>query len=265
MNINVLIDEVFARPLLWKPKQKDLEKHHHKHMKYIFELEGLWNEVAAKLFTSRHAVRSKWKSLRNRFKHTLKTADPERYTGEWKYFYSLIFLKDQFMPTGPRAEDRWTSPRENQDWWFQPEFQISPESPNYDVEFPPLPVSSALTSSSTTEQSKRKRQCPLEVEDEESEQVKEKRTKCTEEDEDMNFFKSLLPHVRNLSPYEKIDYRLKIMKLTLDLLTPNQNISCHPTTTGSPNLELPSGVNGNIIIDSVYSLHESIKLESDTE
>nr|CAH7712235.1 unnamed protein product [Callosobruchus chinensis] len=249
MNINVLIDEVFARPALWNQKQK----HHHN----TYVLDRLWDEVADKLCTTRFAARNKWKNLRHRFRTTLKTEDPERYTGEWKYFYSLMFLKDQFLPRGPAAEDGYFA-GENQEVTG---FRISPESSNYDTEFPPL-SSSPLPSSSNSERRKRKRS--IQIEDEECEQMEEKRPKREDEDEDLNFFKSVLPHIRSLSPYDKMDYRIKIMKLTQEFLTPSQN-NCHPTTTGEPNLELPSKVNGNSTTDSTYILTESIKLESPTE
>nr|CAH7712238.1 unnamed protein product [Callosobruchus chinensis] len=168
MNINIddLIDRVFARPALWIEKPK----HHHNR-----DLDILWDEVATELHTSRIFARNKWRVLCERFRSSLELEDPE-----WKYFHSLRFLKEQFMP---RAEE----PIENEEVTDR----FSPESPNYDIEFPPLSSS------------------PL----------------PTEEDEDLNFFKSLLPHIRNLSPFDKMDYRIKIMKLTQEFLTSGQNIS----------------------------------------
>jgi hypothetical protein len=43
------------------------------------------------------------------------------------------------------------------------------------------------------------------------------------EDEDLNFFKSLLPHIRRFSAYDKMEYRMKVMKLTQDFLESSEN------------------------------------------
>lgn len=41
-----------------------------------------------------------------------------------------------------------------------------------------------------------------------------KRQKKDEDDEDLNFFKSLLPHVRRMSSLQKLEYRMQVLKLT---------------------------------------------------
>jgi hypothetical protein len=40
----------------------------------------------------------------------------------------------------------------------------------------------------------------------------------TEEDEDLNFFKSILPHLKHLTPFEKLSYRVKILQVTQEFV-----------------------------------------------
>nr|CAI5856833.1 unnamed protein product [Callosobruchus analis] len=167
-----------------------------------------------------------------------------------------MFLKDQFMPENPRYEDRKIN-KENQERIV---FRISRESPNYDIEFPPLSSSPLPSTSTTTERQKRKQQHSLEIRDEQCEQLKERRPRWEEEDGDLNFFKSVLPHIRNLPLQDKIDYRIKIMKLTRNFIAPNANMS-HPTATASSNVKPSSTVNGKRSTQSAYSLDKSINLE----
>ncbi|XP_054288084.1 uncharacterized protein LOC129003799 [Macrosteles quadrilineatus] len=99
MDVDNLISQVFMRPALWDK----CDKNHHNR----FVLDKLWNEVAEELKTKQTAVRGKWKTLRDKFRTVLvsipkpKSGDAQDcvdYTGEWKYYKSLIFLKDQFTP-----------------------------------------------------------------------------------------------------------------------------------------------------------------------
>lgn len=50
----------------------------------------------------------------------------------------------------------------------------------------------------------------------------------SKEDKDLNFFKILLPHVRTFFAFDKIEYRMRVMKLTQGFLKPRekQSSSC---------------------------------------
>lgn len=64
----------------------------------------------------------------------------------------------------------------------------------------------------------------LEVEKKKMRYLKEKRSaQKAEEDDDMNFFKSLMPHVKTFSSYNKMEYCMKIIKVTPDFLKSTTN------------------------------------------
>ena len=52
------------------------------------------------------------------------------------------------------------------------------------------------------------------------------------EDEDINFFKSLLPNITNLSSYDKMSYRIEILKITQEFMIQSTN-ACTNTNTNT--------------------------------
>ncbi|KAL1487721.1 hypothetical protein ABEB36_015628 [Hypothenemus hampei] len=143
MDNNILISEVFIRPHLWDQKNKN---HHNR-----FVLDKLWDGVATKLNTT-SMVRNKWKALKDKFRTTLASIPKSKlgdgatnYKVEWKYFQSLLFLKDQFHPRNHR---------------------------------------------------------------------KKMQRETAEEDEDIGFFKTLVQHLKTLSIFDKLSYRMEIIKIT---------------------------------------------------
>jgi hypothetical protein len=59
----------------------------------------------------------------------------------------------------------------------------------------------------------------LEVEKRKLRYIEENKAKQkTEEDDDLNFFKSILPHLKHLTPFEKMSYRMKILQVTQEFV-----------------------------------------------
>ena len=176
-------------------------------------------------------VRKKWKRLRDKFRMTLASIPKSKsgdvqisdYQGEWKYFKSLLFLKEQFTkkPEGyfPKNDDNVFAESsqnlqddsdDNESEQAVKDEPVQSPAENSDSEMSNTTPSSFLHLSSG-----RKR--PMEN----LEFTQQKKSKKEEEeDEDLNFFKSLLPHVRSLSAYDKMEYRMKIIKLTQEFLKP---------------------------------------------
>ncbi|XP_054729109.1 uncharacterized protein LOC129238095 [Anastrepha obliqua] len=58
----------------------------------------------------------------------------------------------------------------------------------------------------------------LEMEKEKLRFLEEKRAKKDKDDEDLSFFKSLLPHLKNITSLHKLEYRMKVLQLTHELV-----------------------------------------------
>ncbi|XP_046387258.1 uncharacterized protein LOC124156645 [Ischnura elegans] len=90
-----IIIAVQSRPALWDKRNKH---HHNRHV-----LDKEWKAVAAALNCTDKDVKLIWKNLRDEFrKQYSKTprsgdAAPDS-TSSWKFFDSMLFLRDQFVP-----------------------------------------------------------------------------------------------------------------------------------------------------------------------
>lgn len=107
------------------------------------------------------------------------------------------------------------------------EFNADEPLEQFNVASPEQTVSSIASTSTYNTGLVRKRKSKLDVgnallqiEKEKLQFLQEKKQKLPEDDEDMCFFKSLLPHVKHLTPEQKLDYRMKVMKITQDAIKP---------------------------------------------
>ncbi|RZF41082.1 hypothetical protein LSTR_LSTR002714 [Laodelphax striatellus] len=243
MDVHNLIRQVFMRPALWDKTNK----YHHNR----FVLGKLWNEIAQELNTKQNAVQSKWKVLRDKFRSTLASIpEPESgdakdsvdYMGEWKYFKSLLFLKDQFTPRQSSGNFGVTTPvsflqdSDDEDNEIEADLGKSSElltngpstyfsSKNASESGQKSPCKESVKSErphSVIHQRKHKEIIAdklLDVEKEKLDYSKNKKQKIQDDDdEDLNFFKSLLPHIKKLQPLAKLQYRMKVMEVTHDFV-----------------------------------------------
>lgn len=210
-------------------------------------------------------VRNKWKALRDKFRTTLasipkpKSGDPAIivYKGQWKHFQSLLFLKDQFAPRShggnfniDEDDSNTCSSQKSPD---EEDITDTQESTVEQVDEEEIAGVSTLHSttpstsrpSSTSENrdtsTKKKRSSRdnvglelLDIEKRKMQYLQEKLKKKTdeEEDEDLAFFKSLLPHVKKLSAYDKMSYRMQILRTTQEFLKPTNITATNQGDTG---------------------------------
>ncbi|XP_066251338.1 uncharacterized protein [Euwallacea similis] len=235
MNVNVdsLINEVYHRRPLWDRQNK------HHHNRYV--LDKLWDEISAILNTPRLTARKKWKNLRDKFRTSLASiskphgeAQIADYDGEWKYFSSLFFLKEQFLSKKDddafSIEDESNILEESKDntgdgsdqFYKENATAVKCEYDSCNEEF--LEPIESLTyqnspSPSTTSECVNNRKRPnYGTVEEVSLYLQGKRKYESEDNEDLNFFKSLLPHVMLMPALDKMDYRIKVIRLTQEFL-----------------------------------------------
>nr|XP_012230427.1 PREDICTED: transcription factor Adf-1-like [Linepithema humile] len=244
MNVDKLISEIYVRSPLWDRRNSN---HHNR-----FVLDKLWDEVAHQLHTTRITARSKWKALRDQFRTILASLPKSKlndltmnsYEGQWKYFRRLLFLKDQFrlriskenftiMDEDKVLNDTSQNLQEDSKYVDENEDQLSMPSAGETVSSKQCTESVTLSSRSSNSagshqniNTKRKHSTSedvgsalLEVEKKKVQYLEEKGSQKANEDDDLNFFRSLLPHINTLSSYDKMSYRIKILKVTQDFLT----------------------------------------------
>lgn len=193
------------------------------------------------------------------------------YSGEWKYFKSLFFLKDQFTPRTskgnfPKSDDENISDNTSQtlqdvsddDNECEQEIKDCNTQSSLDnlehFSSEPSSTRSNVNTPYSSRASSNARKCPkkrssknvedvgqalVQIEKQKLQFLEQKRN-TTEEDEDLMFFKSLLPYVRKMSAYEKLEYRMKVMKLTQEFINPNQNSHATENTTKSNSYDTTS-------------------------
>ena len=160
---------------------------------------------------------------------------------QWTYFESLLFLKDQFTP---RCSGGNFICQENESICNNQNIPENNLEPNEDGSVSPQEHDEIISYPSTSAENQafiniRKR--PLTTSNVGSQllDVEKKKLKYLEnkkvqnvEDEDINFFKSLLPNITNLSPYDKMSYRIEILKITQEFMIQSTN-ACTNTNTNT--------------------------------
>lgn len=184
-----------------------------------------------------------------------------QYKGQWKYFESLLFLKDQFTPRSHGgnfnisedesntrfseriSDDEDISTREKNSIQEPVEEDVILAEEQIEVLTPrSTPSTSRPTSASQNRDNsiKKKRSSNdniglalLDIEKRKIQYLEEKKSKSAElvKDEDLAFFKSLLPHVRKISAMEKLSYRMKILEITKTFVNPAVSIGSKDNNT----------------------------------
>lgn len=216
-------------------------------------------------------MKGKWKNLRDNFRKEVKKIPKSRsgdsseeapvYSGSWVHFHAMLFLKAVFTPRDTQGNiesqnsqlyseeatqsqiDQVIQSDEDQ----QPQTQLETELNELETVLPDKdgPV--------TPIQAKKKRkvtQNPNTTFEREMLELEQRKVellcKNDNDDEDMNFFKSLLPHVKLLPSINKLAFRSAVQNLLLNEIFKVQNqeawsqqeqprsISCVSTPYPSP-------------------------------
>ncbi|XP_017466883.1 PREDICTED: uncharacterized protein LOC108359498 [Rhagoletis zephyria] len=98
--MEILISEIRKRSVLWNKS--------HCRYKDRRSAEKEWNEVAKNVGVPKQDAKKKWRNLRDQFSKELKKIPKGKsgdtqdqaliYTGRWRYFKSLLFLRDTIFP-----------------------------------------------------------------------------------------------------------------------------------------------------------------------
>lgn len=198
-------------------------------------------------------ARNLWKNLRQEFGKQLKKiqgrsgdAASDENESHWPYFHKLQFLRDQFTPRrmssslidrpneiltqdtlDVNSEVSGESDGDHSTVSSLPNV-LSPLSESQTGDSVPTSIPSTSGSKYSVTQTGYKKRITAQVEigkqlvDLEKEKLALKVNKIKQDlnDEDIGFFNSLLPHVRKLSPRDKLKFRMKTQETLFDLLFP---------------------------------------------
>ncbi|XP_076034496.1 uncharacterized protein LOC143021098 [Oratosquilla oratoria] len=258
MDVELLITNVYERQPLWNKWNK-----HHSNRALV---DKLWAEISMELNCEELQARRKWKYLRDQFAVELGKIAPARPgeasgdtpTSKWQYFKLLLFLRDVVKPrastgnssgvvasdvietslpgspqveyqTGtvdPSAREEGSSSR-NQD---------TPECDEAAMERHRLASPSThLNGKGASRRSKADdyNQSIFDIERQKIQYLLEKlsRKQDKDDDEDMMFFKSLLPHVKRVPDVQKLTFRSRLQGLVQQFAYGEPTISPPPHDT----------------------------------
>ncbi|XP_076034828.1 uncharacterized protein LOC143021305 [Oratosquilla oratoria] len=258
MDVELLITSVYERQPLWNKWNK-----HHSNRALV---DKLWAEISKELNCEELQARRKWKYLRDQFAVELGKIAPARPgeasgdtpTSKWQYFKLLLFLRDVVKPrastgnssgvvasdvietslpgspqveyqTGtvdPSAREEGSSSR-NQD---------TPEREEAAMERHRLASPSThLNGKGASRRSKADdyNQSIFDIERQKIQYLLENlsRKQDKDDDEDMMFFKSLLPHVKRVPDVQKLTFRSRLQELVQQFAYREPTISPPPHDT----------------------------------
>ncbi|PNF31667.1 hypothetical protein B7P43_G15686 [Cryptotermes secundus] len=229
----LIIREVKRRRILW-----DI-KHNTYHNRKL--VDRAWSEIAENVGETKETVKTKWKNLRDTFRKELKKAprscsgDGEehapRYLGSWPHYGAMLFLRESFQSFQLNASSDQPLPssqlstsvlHETCEKTRGTEVRMLQSNNQMELEqlensFPGTTepahanrISSAASKTRNTMSSINFDEDLLETE---SKTLSLLRGQSDEDDEDMHFFKSLLPHVKQLPSISKLYFRSQVQNV----------------------------------------------------
>ncbi|CAH1990964.1 unnamed protein product [Acanthoscelides obtectus] len=258
MDKELLIAAVFERTAIWNKRDK---LHSNRNV-----VDRYWKEISIEIKQDEAKIRKQWKYLRDQFSVELGKLPPPRSgdaaedlpTSKWPYFTQLLFLKDVIKPRA--ASGNLSMMQSAQSTQETEEIQSSNENSDNEESsresegcvVPPTPISRKTnpTSASITAQRKRRtatdayQESMLEIEKRKVEYLenKAKRGCSDQDDEHMSFFKSLLPHVRQIPANRILCFRSRVQEL-VDQFSYQHNTFSHLSSSASSHCSAPSPYN----------------------
>lgn len=183
-------------------------------------------------------------------------------TSKWPYFIQLLFLRDVVKPRSSTGNLSNLSQGEEETETTLDETQLAFDTAGDELEevidtdftqetllraTATSPSSRASTPTTASTARSQKRRAPvdtfnaslLDIEKKKLKylEAKEKRSHV-EEDENLLFFKSLLPHVRKIEPSRMLSFRGRVQELVEQFAYPSQVVSSRPTDAPASYFEL---------------------------
>ncbi|XP_072388793.1 uncharacterized protein [Diabrotica undecimpunctata] len=241
--MELLISEIKKRNMLWN--QRNIR------YKDRIYADKEWGYIAESTGFTKEEARKKWRSLRDQFAKELKklpkseSGELFHYQGKWQYFTSLLFLRDSVSHRDaksniPEPQEPIVQKEDIEDFDLDRNGEML--SDDHDDQSLSLDVTAESTVSSNFFSpqamqapccSKRKKNGSPEhfIEHQMLEtESKEPPNLDKQEDDDLMFFKSLLPYIKKLNPIQKLRIRSKFQNILIEEMT-NPLFSIIPSTS----------------------------------
>ncbi|XP_052744693.1 uncharacterized protein LOC128199410 [Bicyclus anynana] len=215
-----VIVEVQCRPAIWDQSSEIFKDRDAKSKawldicKVLFENYDDWSEAEKNIQVKK--LQQRWKTARDTYirvrstKKKLKSGSGSRANKTYIYYDMLSFLDSNSNTQGEESADNFNqsveqnaSPRTSQNNTIIEEDLIN------------IPSTSSSVTKETRSSKKRKCESPTDFELELLNCVKN--NTADNMDEDLNFFKSLLPTVKKLSSFKKLLFRTKVLEALIDI------------------------------------------------
>ncbi|XP_064116843.1 uncharacterized protein LOC135222639 [Macrobrachium nipponense] len=212
MDVENLITCVWQRPALWDKNDKMYANRN--------IVDKCWSEISGEMQYDETELRKKWKYLRDQFTVELRKYPPgdaaagDSQTPKWRYFKSLMFLKDfvKGRPATGNSSDVPSSEGQSDDVELGEEGMVT--SPMH-IRDPLIDVRTEISANNRSTKYLRTDDLRQGIFDSERQKLqylleRSSRKRGREEDEDLLFFKSLLPHVKKIPDSKKLAFRNRI-------------------------------------------------------
>ncbi|KAF2905630.1 hypothetical protein ILUMI_00550 [Ignelater luminosus] len=229
-----------------------------------------WDAVAENIGLSKYEARNKWKNLRDHFLKELKRIPQGKledireiaamYRGKWIYFRMMMFLKDTRLSKYAQ-EDLPEDSVDNSDFVedCETENEMFLESYPFSEPVEKIEVNNVLAPSTSAEGN---RYCIQDSNEQlsgyesemlrlENEKVELLRASYTNnDDDDMQFFKSLIPYMKNLLPVRKLHVRNQFQNILIqEISNPNANHDTFQSNIPAPaTIYEPPDLKCNIVL-----------------
>ncbi|XP_046685435.1 uncharacterized protein LOC124371166 [Homalodisca vitripennis] len=201
-----------------------------------------WEAVAIALGKTSETVTGKWKNLRDTFRRELKKVPGYRsgsdgdqapkYTGHWPYFERMLFLRGVMTPRPTDSNMSVTDEERNENNIDTITHESDPDDPGNSIQSHvdvgsnsevSRSVKNLYTSNNDQVQtapyiSKRRKltgseQFKADILALEAKKINMLEKDSDQSDDDLNFFKSLLPHMKTLPAVNKLFFRSKVQNM----------------------------------------------------
>ncbi|XP_033316623.1 uncharacterized protein LOC117242680 [Bombus vosnesenskii] len=245
-DIECLITEVQCRPILWQDNHKDYKN------KSITDL--VWEDVGKQCNCSGAVAKLKWKNLKDSYRKNIQKLPPLKSDSKattpckvkWPYFEMMGFIKEYVAHTRGGSNlpdnsfisddnieeqpDEVSNDNVKDTYDFASTLNCTQEhSTSAPIQFldPGFHSNSKCSQKSKYKYKKQRRDVDIEflkLEEQRLELLKKDISNKSEENSDLQFFKSLLPFMELLSPIEKLEVRGEIQNVIINKLRFRQQV-----------------------------------------
>ncbi|XP_055856108.1 uncharacterized protein LOC129919279 [Episyrphus balteatus] len=253
---DLLIEKILSKPLIWNKGHKSYSNRR--------MVDQAWGQISREMDIPEDLCRKKWKYLRDQFAHEMGRIEVARKDGlkgkhiesQWAHFNALMFLKGITKPRTSLANLQRRTTKRKHDYVPNPkrhkaeiddiiEECVDDREENVDFE----------ETNATNEETPVKCEYirPIRKSIKKNSNILEKivNDRRKKENDDMLFFRSILPHVEKIPDNMKLRFRSRVQEIVEEFAYPQNTHSENNTIPPSYSADNNSTTNGNEAVDNI--------------